>query len=84
MTYESYLKRRYGQMCTVGVLTNVGSRDEPQVGMVHLLETLAFSSTLNYAYHINAMLQDWDAARFVSTSREQTLHCIDVLLLFFL
>jgi mitochondrial-processing peptidase subunit alpha len=69
----------YGQMCTVGVLTNIGSRHEPQVGMMHLLETLAFSSTLNYPDHINALLQDWGATRFVSISREQTLHCIDVL-----
>jgi mitochondrial-processing peptidase subunit alpha len=69
----------YGQMCTVGVLTNVGSRHEPQVGMMHLLETLAFSSTMNYPDHINALLQDWGATRFVSISREQTLHCIDVL-----
>lgn len=69
----------YGQMCTVGVLTNVGSRHEPQVGMMHLLETLAFSSTLNYPDHINVLLQDWGATRFVSISREQTLHCIDVL-----
>ena len=69
----------YGQMCTVGVLTNVGSRHEPQVGIMHLLETAAFSSTRNFPQYINEMLQDWGATRFVSMSREQTLHCIDVL-----
>ena len=69
----------YGQMCTVGVLTNVGSRHEPQVGIMHLLETIAFSSTRNFPHHINELLQDWGATRFVSMSREQTLHCIDVL-----
>lgn len=71
----------YGQMCTVGVLTNVGSRHETQEGIVHLMETLAFSSTREYPQGlvINEMLQDWGATRFVSHSREQTLHCIDVL-----
>jgi processing peptidase subunit alpha len=71
----------YGQMCTVGVLTNVGSRHETQEGLVHLMETLAFSSTREYpeGVVINELLQDWGATRFVSHSREQTLHCIDVL-----
>jgi processing peptidase subunit alpha len=71
----------YGQMSTVGILTNVGSRHEKQVGIVHLLETLAFSSTQQYpdGLIVNELLQDWGATRFVSMSREQTLHCIDVL-----
>eukprot|EP00339_Tiarina_fusa_P026584 CAMPEP_0116997752 /NCGR_PEP_ID=MMETSP0472-20121206/1074_1 /TAXON_ID=693140 ORGANISM="Tiarina fusus, Strain LIS" /NCGR_SAMPLE_ID=MMETSP0472 /ASSEMBLY_ACC=CAM_ASM_000603 /LENGTH=591 /DNA_ID=CAMNT_0004696719 /DNA_START=136 /DNA_END=1911 /DNA_ORIENTATION=+ len=70
----------YGQMCTIGVLTNVGSRHEPTTGMVHLLETMAFGSTKAYdGLEIAECLQDWGATRFVSHSREQTLHCIDVL-----
>ena len=71
----------YGQMCTVGILTNVGSRHEAEVGTVHLLETLAFSSTTDYpdGIVINELLQDWGATRFVSHSREQTLYCVDVL-----
>ena len=72
----------YGQMCTVGVLTNVGSRHEPPKtpGMVHLLETMAFGSTKNFqGLEITQLLQDWGATRFVSHSREQTLHCIDIL-----
>lgn len=70
----------YGQMCTVGVLTNVGSRHEPTSGIVHLLETMAFGSTKTYdGLQIAQNLQDWGATRFVSHSREQTLHCIDIL-----
>jgi processing peptidase subunit alpha len=70
----------YGQMCTFGVLTNVGSRHEPTSGIVHLLETMAFGSTKSYdGLEITQLLQDWGATRFVSHSREQTLHCIDIL-----
>lgn len=71
----------YGQMCTMGVLTNVGSRHEgKQTGMVHLLETMAFGSTSKFnGLEIAELLQDWGATRFVSHSREQTLHCIDIL-----
>jgi processing peptidase subunit alpha len=70
----------YGQMCTIGVLTNVGSRHEPTSGIVHLLETMAFGSTTQYhGLQIAQHLQDWGATRFVSHSREQTLHCIDIL-----
>jgi processing peptidase subunit alpha len=70
----------YGQMCTIGVLTNVGSRHEPTSGIIHLLETMAFGSTKGYdSLQIAQRLQDWGATRFVSHSREQTLHCIDIL-----
>mmetsp|Transcript_43597 Transcript_43597/g.105179 ORF Transcript_43597/g.105179 Transcript_43597/m.105179 type:complete len:583 (+) Transcript_43597:154-1902(+) len=70
----------YGQMCTIGVLTNVGSRHEPTSGIVHMLETMAFGSTKKYdGLQIAEMLQDWGGTRFVSHSREQTLHCIDIL-----
>lgn len=67
-------------MSTVGVLTNIGSRQEPTVGMIHLLETMAFGPTSNYTgMEITQALQDWGATRFVSHSREQTLHCLDML-----
>jgi processing peptidase subunit alpha len=70
----------YGQMCTIGVLTDVGSRHEPTSGIIHLLETMAFGSTKRYdSLQIAQRLQDWGATRFVSHSREQTLHCIDIL-----
>ncbi|KAL3925983.1 MAG: hypothetical protein SGILL_000030 [Bacillariaceae sp.] len=70
----------YSQMCTVGVLTNVGSRHESVTGTIHCLETMAFGSTKNYdGLEITQLLQDWGATRFVSHSREQTLHCIDIL-----
>ncbi|KAL3930540.1 MAG: hypothetical protein SGBAC_011718 [Bacillariaceae sp.] len=70
----------YGQMCTIGVLTNVGSRHEPTSGIVHMLETMSFGRTKEYdGLQIAEMLQDWGASRFVSHSREQTLHCIDIL-----
>lgn len=70
----------YSQMCTVGVLTNVGSRHESVTGTMHLLETMAFGSTERFdGLEISNILQDWGATRFVSHSREQTLHCIDIL-----
>jgi mitochondrial-processing peptidase subunit alpha len=70
----------YSQMCTVGVLTNVGSRHEDVTGTIHCLETMAFGSTKRYSgLEITQLLQDWGATRFVSHSREQTLHCIDIL-----
>lgn len=70
----------YGQMTTIGVLTNVGSRHEPTPGIIHVLETMAFGSTKNFTgMEITELLQDWGATRFVSHSREQTLHCIDIL-----
>ncbi|KAG7353224.1 peptidase M16 family protein [Nitzschia inconspicua] len=70
----------YSQMCTVGVLTNVGSRHEDFTGTIHCLETMSFGSTKQYdGLEITQLLQDWGATRFVSHSREQTLHCIDIL-----
>jgi mitochondrial-processing peptidase subunit alpha len=70
----------YSQMCTVGVLTNVGSRHEYVTGTVHCLENMAFGSTKHYdGLEITHLLQDWGASRFVLHSREQSLHCIDIL-----
>lgn len=70
----------YSQMCTIGVLSNVGSRHESVTGTMHLLETMAFGSTERFqGPEITQILQDWGATRFVSHSREQSLHCIDIL-----
>lgn len=67
-------------MTTVGVLANVGSRHETTPGTVHMLETMAFGSTKNFdGMAITQLLQDWGATRFVSHSREQCLHCVDIL-----
>ena len=62
----------YGQKNTMGVLTNVGSRNKlpDSVGIVHFLKTMAFGSTKNYyGLEITQLLQDWDATRFFSHSR---------------
>eukprot|EP00934_Nitzschia_sp_Nitz4_P003998 Nitzschia sp. Nitz4//scaffold314_size20990//3629//5453//NITZ4_008627-RA/size20990-augustus-gene-0.23-mRNA-1//1//CDS//3329547458//3988//frame0 len=73
-------QEKYGQMTTIGVLTNVGSRHETTPGIMHTLETLAFGSTKKYdGMEITQLLQDWGGTQFVSNSREQTLHCIDVM-----
>mmetsp|Transcript_6749 Transcript_6749/g.9530 ORF Transcript_6749/g.9530 Transcript_6749/m.9530 type:complete len:571 (+) Transcript_6749:156-1868(+) len=73
----------YGQVCTVGLLSNIGSRhEEPnQVGVTHLLEMLAFQSTEKYTSGLEIMesLQDWGGTSFANTGREQTLHCVDIL-----
>ena len=71
----------YGQVSTVGVVADVGSRHEPQVGVAHLWELVAFSSTAQYesALEIQNLLQDWGGTRFANTGREQTLVCIDIL-----
>ena len=71
----------YGQVSTVGVLINVGSRHETVTGTCHLLEMLAFHSTSSYAsaLDISKQLQDWGATSFANTGREQTLYCLDIL-----
>ena len=71
----------YGQVSTVGVVADVGSRHEPQLGVAHLWELVAFSSTSQYgsALEIQNLLQDWGGTRFVNTGREQSLVCIDIL-----
>ena len=71
----------YGQVSTVGVVCDVGSRHETVVGTCHLLELLAFHSTASYqsALDISHQLQDWGATSFANTGREQTLYCLDIL-----
>lgn len=74
----------YGQVSTVGMVSAVGSRLEDQsrseTGVTNLLEVLAFGATAKHTgMQVTELLQDWGGTRFVSTGREQTLHCIDLL-----
>jgi processing peptidase subunit alpha len=70
----------YGQVSTVGVVSNLGSRLESKAGMTQLLELLSFGDTSKYTgLQITQTLQDWGGTRFVSAGREQSLWCIDVL-----
>jgi len=73
----------YGQVSTVGVVSELGSRCEvpgKTSGATNLLEVLAFGATNQYTgMQVTELLQDWGGTRFVSTGREQTLHCVDLL-----
>lgn len=72
----------YGQVSTVGVVCNVGSRTElpHERGVVNLLEVLAFGTTPKHTGpEITMLLQEWGGQRFASTGREQSLHCVDLL-----
>jgi processing peptidase subunit alpha len=72
----------YGQVSTIGAVCEVGSRLERsgETGVTNLLEVLAFGATKKYmGPQVNTLLQDWGGQRFVSTGREQSLHCIDLL-----
>jgi len=71
----------YGQVCTVGVLGDFGSRQETVLGTSHLVEVLGFSATRANpdSNVIQENLQDWGATSFVNSGREQTLWCLDVL-----
>ncbi|CAB9525150.1 processing peptidase subunit alpha [Seminavis robusta] len=71
----------YGQVSTVGVVADVGSRHEPQWGVAHLWELVAFGATQRHSsgLEIQELLQDWGGTRFVNTGREQSLVCIDIL-----
>ena len=66
----------YGQVTTVGVLINSGSRYETvqSTGANYMLELLAFSSNDN-----DVFVQELGGATFASSSREQFLYCIDIL-----
>lgn len=72
----------YGQVCSIGVLGDFGSRHEQnQLGTAHLLELMAFQSTASYkdSVEIQQKLQDWGATSFANSGREQTLWCLDIL-----
>ena len=76
----------YGQVSTIGVVSELGSRHETaqnnNIGVTHLLELLAFGAcSTDYpdAAAVATKLQDWGATRFVSAGREQSIHCIDIL-----
>mmetsp|Transcript_27148 Transcript_27148/g.40100 ORF Transcript_27148/g.40100 Transcript_27148/m.40100 type:complete len:547 (+) Transcript_27148:207-1847(+) len=71
----------YGQVCSIGVLADLGSRNEHQLGSAHLLELMAFQSTPQYrdSVEIQQHLQDWGGTSFANSSREQSLWCLDIL-----
>ena len=72
----------FGQVSTIGVLSNCGSRHETSesAGVNHLLELLAFQSTDNRtAGEISALMDELGGATFASGSREQMMYCVDVL-----
>lgn len=79
-------KETYGQVTTIGIVADIGSRHEDpsqnETGMCHLLEILAFNSTTKHYESplvINQLLQDWGGTRFVNYGREQSIFCIDIL-----
>jgi hypothetical protein len=72
----------YGQVCSIGILGDFGSRHEKgQLGTAHLLELMAFQSTSQYkdSVEIQQLLQDWGGTSFANSGREQTLWCLDIL-----
>jgi len=72
----------YGQLCTVGILVNVGSRleTEENQGVTHLLEAMAFKSTVGRSHEqIMNELETLGANITTHSSREQILYCVDVL-----
>jgi processing peptidase subunit alpha len=71
----------YGQVCSIGILGNFGSRHERELGTAHLLELMAFQSTRHHkdSFEIQQKLQDWGATSFANAGREQTLWCLDIL-----
>lgn len=74
----------YGQVSTVGVCCQVGSRQERQdqneQGVVNLLEMVAFGATDQYTgQQVTESLLSWGGTRFGTTGREQSLYCIDLL-----
>lgn len=73
----------YGQVSTIGVLCDFGSRYETahNMGVNHLMELLAFQSTSKYssASHIVEKMDTLGGSTFASSSREQMLYCVDIL-----
>lgn len=73
----------YGQVCTVGVVCDFGSRyeDDTNTGVNHMIELLAFNSTAAFssASDIVERMDRMGGATFATSGREQTLYCVDVL-----
>lgn len=72
----------YGQVCTIGLLVDVGSRHETknEVGCNHLLELLAFRSTkFQSSVEITSRMDELGGVTFAASSREQMMYCIDIL-----
>jgi len=73
----------YGQVTTVGVLADFGSRLETNEtrGVNHLLELLAFQSMHQYpnSADVVAKMDALGGTTFAQSSREQMMYCVDVL-----
>jgi hypothetical protein len=71
----------YSQMCAIGILGGFGSRHETTPGTAHLLELMAYQSTVSHpdSVHIQQKMQDWGATCYANSGREQTLWCLDLL-----
>ena len=74
----------YGQVCTIGALSNCGSRYETPgstSGTTHMMELLSFKSTERFPdpLSITNRVDDMGGATFASGSREQMMYCVDVL-----
>lgn len=74
----------YGQIATIGLLLDVGSRHENlphYTGINHAMEILAFQSSEQHpvAGDIAARMDALGGVTFANSSREQLLYCIDIL-----
>eukprot|EP00591_Stephanopyxis_turris_P004279 CAMPEP_0195519122 /NCGR_PEP_ID=MMETSP0794_2-20130614/14409_1 /TAXON_ID=515487 /ORGANISM="Stephanopyxis turris, Strain CCMP 815" /LENGTH=551 /DNA_ID=CAMNT_0040648229 /DNA_START=131 /DNA_END=1786 /DNA_ORIENTATION=- len=73
----------YGQVATIGILANVGSRLETDAntGVNHLMELLAFQSTYQHssAAEIVSRMDTLGGSTFAAFSREQMMYCVDIL-----
>jgi processing peptidase subunit alpha len=82
LVFATYSMETYGQVSTVGTVSNVGSQWEGrhQSHVTHLLEAMAFGTTQHRSgLQVAQSLQDWGGSNFANSGREQSLHCIDVL-----
>lgn len=72
----------YGQVSTVGVLSEFGSRLELpyEMGVCSVYEALGLGATKELSgVQITSLIQDWGGQRLMASGREQTLYCIDLL-----
>ncbi|CAM9138951.1 unnamed protein product [Chrysoparadoxa australica] len=72
----------YGQLCTIGIIVDVGSRYETEeyTGLSQLMEKMAFKSTFSKTHEEVLQAIDSMGGTFqASVSREQLLFCVDVM-----
>jgi len=72
----------YGQLCTIGVLVDAGSRFDPpsSTGASHLVELTAFKSTYNNTHQqVLNKIEGMGGMSTANASYEQLLFCIDCL-----